>query len=164
MRGFVNTLAATSLTARPMRVEDLESILPVEQVLYRFPWTRGNFMDSLAAGYQGWMLFKQEYLIGYAMVMISLDEYHLLNFSIVPAVHRQGYGRQFLGYLLDWAKSTQASRMLLEVRPSNLAALALYTSMGFSAVGRRKGYYPAGLDASGLAQREDAIVMAHSFC
>jgi len=137
-----------------MREGDLEGVFAAEQDIYEFPWTRGNFADSLKAGHSVWICREHGGMVGYAVMMIAVDEAHLLNLSVLPGHRRRGLGGEFLGYLMGLARLYGATRMLLEVRPSNQAAGALYERFLFTEIGRRRGYYAA---AGG---REDAIVMA----
>ena len=138
----------------PMRVEDLDEVMAVEADLYPFPWTRGNFRDSLAAGYCGWILRDGAgELIAYAVVMIALDEAHLLNLSVARSYQRRGHGWRMLDWMASIARDHGARSMLLEVRPSNPTGQRLYANYGFERIGRRRDYYPA------VGGREDAIVM-----
>jgi [ribosomal protein S18]-alanine N-acetyltransferase len=148
----------------PMQVVDVDAICRVEQSIYAFPWTRGNFIDSLQSGYSGWVIWKPDEaagpdptLIGYAMTMKLPDEIHLLNITVASNFQGQGIGRSFIRWLLALARNDGASGMLLEVRPSNPGAIALYQAEGFVQVGLRKGYYPASNN-----QREDALVFSLS--
>jgi ribosomal-protein-alanine N-acetyltransferase len=93
-------------------------------------------------------------MVGYAIVMQVVDEAHLLNISVLPELQRGGRGSDLLAHLLDQARQRAATRMLLEVRPGNLAGQGFYRRHGFVEIGRRRDYYPAH------AGREDAIVMA----
>lgn len=139
---------------RAMTAADLDTVAAAERVVYPFPWTRGNFADSLAAGHGAWLAQEQEQMIGYAVMMQVLDEAHLLNITVLPELQRQGRGTVLLLHLFELARKQAATRMLLEVRPGNLSGLALYRRHGFVEIGRRRDYYPAH------AGREDAIVMA----
>ncbi|WP_159016560.1 ribosomal protein S18-alanine N-acetyltransferase [Cognatiluteimonas profundi] len=141
-------------TMRPMRVDDLESVLDIELRAYPFPWTRGIFHDCLRAGYPAWVLELDGVIIGYGMLTIAADEAHVLNVCTAPEVQRQGHGRRLLRSLLKAARHRGAQHVFLEVRPSNTSAIALYDSEGFNEIGRRPRYYPA------RGGREDAIVMA----
>lgn len=138
----------------PMRAEDLDEVMAIENDLYPFPWTRGNFRDSLRAGYSVWTLRGPEgELIAYAVVMIALDEAHLLNLSVARHQQRRGQGWRTLDWMASVARDHGARSMLLEVRPSNSTGQRLYSSYGFEPIGRRRDYYPA------VGGREDAIVM-----
>lgn len=142
------------LDYRPMRMEDLDAVLAVEKTIYPFPWTAGNFVDSLTSGYSAWVCREQGAMVGYAVMMLVLDEAHLLNISIVAERQRSGLGGTLLDFLCAEARAAGAARMFLEVRPSNASGLGLYRRCGFAEIGRRRGYYP------GHDGREDAIVMA----
>jgi ribosomal-protein-alanine N-acetyltransferase len=139
---------------RAMKSDDLEAVLAAEAVLHPFPWTQGNFADSLKAEHGMWVATEDDALVAYAVTTQVLDEAHLLNISVLPERQRAGRGGRFLNHLLDTAKKTGAAHMYLEVRSSNHAAHQLYLKHEFIQIGRRKGYYPA------LNGREDAIVMA----
>lgn len=138
----------------PMQASDLAEVLAVEQAAYEFPWTHGNFVDSLRAGHCGWTMRDiGGGLMAYAVVMIALDEAHLLNLTVAPTCRRFGFGWRMLEAMAENARGHGARTMLLEVRPSNLAAQKMYERYGFVRIGVRRGYYPA------REGREDAIVM-----
>jgi len=145
----------SAMCLRPMQLNDLASIMVIENQAYPHPWTTGNFKDSLAAGYVGEVLVDQGVMVGYLVWMRVVDEAHLLNFTIAPARHRRGLGQWMLMKWMDGLRALGVERVLLEVRPSNRAALRLYQRNGFGEIGMRKGYYP---DSEG--QREDALVLA----
>jgi ribosomal-protein-alanine N-acetyltransferase len=143
--------------ARPMRRGDLAQVAQIEARIFPFPWSYGNFADSLAAGYDGWVFESSEGavgLLGYAIVMWLPGEVHLLNLSVDAPVQGLGLGAAILDWLVDDSGLRGARSMLLEVRPSNTPALRLYERKGFHRVGLRRRYYPAHDGA-----REDAIVM-----
>jgi len=138
----------------PMTAADLDDVAAVEQQIYLFPWTRGNFADSLNAGYSAWVLRDAAgRLQSYAVNMLAVDEAHLLNLSVARDAQRRGLGWRALEWIAEVARGHGARTLLLEVRPSNPAALRLYQRYGFERVGLRRGYYPA------RDGREDALVM-----
>jgi ribosomal-protein-alanine N-acetyltransferase len=138
----------------PMRLDDLDEVAAVESDIYPFPWTRGNFQDSLRAGYIAWVLRSAaRELIAYSIVMLAVDEAHLLNLSVTRAFQRYGYGWRMLDWMAQRARDHGARTMLLEVRPSNTPAQRLYARYGFERIGIRRGYYPS------QGGREDALVM-----
>lgn len=92
-------------------------------------------------------------MLGYTVLMPAVDEAQLINISIAAEHQRKGLGRKLLGEIKEIARGLHMQRLLLEVRPSNVAALGLYRDADFREIGLRRGYYAA---ASG---REDAIVM-----
>ncbi|MCW5285652.1 ribosomal protein S18-alanine N-acetyltransferase [Verminephrobacter eiseniae] len=134
----------------------LDAVLAVEQSAYPNPWTRGNFTDAIASGYQAQVLMAGEHLLGYFVAMMGVDEVHLLNITVAPAFQRQGWARVLLDALTLWARRRGAQWLWLEVRVSNLRAQHVYRAQGFHCVGERKRYYPA---AQG-GWREDAMIMS----
>jgi [ribosomal protein S18]-alanine N-acetyltransferase len=138
---------------RLMADADLPAVMAIETAIYPFPWTLGNFRDSLAAAYSCWICVRDGELIGYAVLMLAADEAHLLNLSMAAACQMQGYGSLLLARLCEFARGRGARQMFLEVRPSNAAALKLYKRHGFERVGQRRDYYPA------QAGREDALIL-----
>ena len=151
-----------NLILRPMRDDDLDAVMQIEPTIYSHPWTRGNFSDSLNSGYSAWVLEENtksnEGLIGYALMMLVMDEVHLLNLSIAKHRQKQGLGRYLLEHMISHAKQYKAANMFLEVRPSNVSAIALYENMGFNEMALRRGYYPADPTISKTG-REDAVLM-----
>ena len=141
------------LAYRRMIRADIPAVMTVENLIYPFPWSEGNFTDSLASGYSAWICSDAAGMVGYAVMMPVVDETHLLNISIVAERQRRGLGSALLEFLFAEARAGGALSMLLEVRPSNASGLALYRRYGFTEIGRRRGYYP------GHEGREDAIVM-----
>jgi ribosomal-protein-alanine N-acetyltransferase len=149
----MNALLNSRLQFRPMQMADLDAIMAIEPTIYPYPWSRGNFSDSLDAGYSGWVYEEDGRIIGYAVLMLVLDEAHLLNISIARSHQGRGLGRALLEYMMQIARGHGAANIFLEVRPSNQAAIHLYESTGFNEMAIRRGYYPA---ANG---REDAVLM-----
>jgi len=139
---------------RPMRESDLAEVMAIEAAIYSYPWTGGNFSDSLRAGYECRTLRLGAELIGYFVLMAAAGEAHLLNLSVAARYQRSGHGTQLLREAMALARGLGARGLFLEVRPSNRGAIALYFNEGFNEIGRRPRYYP------GREGREDALVMA----
>lgn len=139
---------------RPLNPADLDAVMRIEDEIYPFPWSRGNFVDSLKAGYDAWIFETAHETIGYAILMWIPDEVHLLNLSVAAQQQGRGYGRAMLAWLCADARRRGADSMMLEVRPSNEHACALYRSTAFERIGVRKNYYP-----SHEGTREDALVL-----
>ena len=142
-----------STTYNRMAEPELDEIVAIEQAVHIHPWTRGNFEDSMSAGYHCWVARRARSLVGYGVVVIAADEAHLLNLSVAPGWQRKGIGSELTGFFVKLARDYGAEKIYLEVRPSNTAARALYAGHGFTEIGLRRDYYPS---ASG---REDAVIM-----
>lgn len=138
---------------RPMQMEDLDAVMAIENVVYTHPWSRGNFGDSLNAGYSCWVIEEAGIMLGYAVMMLVMDEAHLLNLSIARDFQGRGYGRALLEKMKELARRHGAINMFLEVRVSNYVAIALYGKAGFNEMAIRRKYYPSHLG------REDAVLM-----
>ena len=147
------------LTLRPMVVADIDEVHALEQSVFPHPWSRANFVDSLASGYDAWVLRERDEgaLAGYFLVMYAVDEAHLLDVAVGGARHGTGLGRFLLDRIAARAREKGMASILLEVRPSNERALQVYERYGYTQIGRRKGYYPAH-----EGKREDAIVMRYA--
>lgn len=166
-----STEGVSELSFLPMTDGDLDSVLAIESVSHLHPWTKGNFSDSLAAGHWAYCVRPQladsvkgsyldpEILWAYCILFPALDELHLLNITVSPQLRRLGIGIKMMHAIEGVAAQQNMPRIILEVRPSNEAALKLYQALGYEQIGMRKNYYPVDA-ASGL--REDAFVLAKS--
>jgi len=154
----VNALLDDQRQWAPMVVGHLDAVLAIENVAYPVPWTRGNFIDSIAAGYDAWLLMDgQQMLLGYFVAMDGVDEMHLLNITVAPERQGEGFARMMLDRLVALCRERHAHELWLEVRESNVRAKSLYARYGFRPVRVRRGYYPL---PPGQPGREDAAVMS----
>lgn len=149
-------LKPQALQLAAMTPADIARVMVIENDIYEFPWTAGNFSDSINAGYHCWLVEAGDAVIGYAVVMLGAGEAHLLNLSVARAAQGRGVGGKLLQDLMAVALAHGAHNMLLEVRPSNAAGQALYAKAGFTQLGVRKAYYPA------TGGREDALVLGRA--
>jgi [ribosomal protein S18]-alanine N-acetyltransferase len=136
-----------------MRPDDLDEVIAIERASFSMPWSRGAFLYELQQNRVArcWVMREGTALVGYICLWEIGDEIHITNVAVAPAARRRGIGRLLLQGVLDYALGHQVSLVVLEVRPSNAEALALYESAGFQTVGRRRGYY--------YDTGEDALVM-----
>ncbi len=136
----------------PLEHTHIERLMGIEIEAYPEPWTRGMFLEELRNPRSYFRVVEAgERIIGYGGFWLILDEAHITSVTIQVESRGLGYGRQLMQHLHGAALEKGASLLTLEVRGSNLAARGLYESMGFEAVGLRKGYYST--------TGEDAIVM-----
>jgi ribosomal-protein-alanine N-acetyltransferase len=144
-----------AVRVRPMDSLHADAVAAIEATAYAFPWSRGNFIDSLAAGYLAEVLLDEGgRVVGYFVAMSVVDELHLLNITIAPVHQGRGHALRLLDRLMRHARARGAVSVWLEVRESNVRARAIYERYGFRVLGRRPGYYPA---PNG---REDALLMS----
>ena len=154
-----------------MQAADLDEVLRIESVSHIHPWTKGNFSDSLAAGHWAYCIRPQidqvvkgsyldpAVLWAYCILFPAVDELHLLNITVSPHLRKLGLGQRMMAAIEGVAVQQKMPRIILEVRPSNAPALALYQKLGYEQIGVRKNYYPASPETG---SREDALVLAKS--
>ncbi|MEO7559504.1 MAG: ribosomal protein S18-alanine N-acetyltransferase [Nitrosospira sp.] len=141
------------LQIRRMFMTDLDAVVAIEREVFLFPWTRGNFSDSIDSGYHCLVLEQDGYLFGYGVMIIGPEEAHLLTLSVAAGSQRKGWGERLLQHFICIAREQHARSMFLDVRESNHAAARLYGRIGFRQIGKRRDYYPA------MGGRENSIVM-----
>jgi ribosomal-protein-alanine acetyltransferase len=147
---------APQVVWRPLGAEDLVLVAALEAQIHAAPWTLGNFADALAAGYSTRVGVRAGRIVAYGVLLLGPGEAQILNISVVPDARRCGLGRALVAQFIDDARRMGAEQCFLEVRASNVAAIALYESAGFAPIARRNHYYPpAALELP----REDALVM-----
>lgn len=141
---------------RAMRSSDVPAVLAIERQAYELPWTEGNFIDSLAAGYSALVLQAADgAVLGYCLAMQGFGEVHLLNIAVDPACQGRGLARRMLAALAQLCRERKCPQLWLEVRVSNQRAREVYLQYGFREVGLRPAYYPVLQGA-----REDAVLMS----
>jgi len=137
-----------------LTVDDVPEMMQMERQAYAFPWTENVLKDCLQGAYLCRGLMLEGILCAYAILSVAVGECHILNVCVSPSMQGKGIASDFLRKLLNEAVEWDAEIAFLEVRNSNVAALALYSKLGFSEIGRRKGYYRNG------DSREDALVLS----
>ena len=142
------------LSYRRMQTDDIDTVMQVETKVYSYPWTEGIFRDCIRVGYECWLAMLDEVVVAHAVISVAAGESHILNISVAEEYQGRGIGKQFVEFLVAIARNKQASIIMLEVRPSNVAAINCYLATGFNEIGARKDYYPS---AQG---REDALLFA----
>jgi len=137
-----------------MRAGDLPEVVAIEEAAFPVPWTFRNFLHEIEENPFACNLVVRSAagkVEAYACAWIVDDEVRINNIAVRHGARGRGYGEALLRRLMDLAGRQGCGRATLEVRPSNLAALALYRKLGFRVVGRLKGYYSDS--------HEDALVM-----
>lgn len=137
----------------PMRRRHLRSVLRIEDLVYPRPWSMSLFLSEMNLRSSRCYLVARSRrdVVGYAGLMMSLDDAHVTTLAVDPGRQRHHVGARLLLALTREALARGAANLTLEVRAGNTAARDLYRRFGFAAVGMRKGYY--------AESGEDAIVM-----
>ncbi|OEU74175.1 MAG: ribosomal-protein-alanine N-acetyltransferase [Desulfuromonadales bacterium C00003107] len=133
---------------RPMIEADMDQVLTVEQLCHRNPWSKAMFINELANPLSHIdLLWRGPCLAGFLCSWRVCQELSILNVATAPNQRRSGVARALLEQSLNRNMRTGLDCALLEVRPSNFAAIALYWSFGFREIDRRLRYYSDGEDA-----------------
>jgi [ribosomal protein S18]-alanine N-acetyltransferase len=130
---------------------DLDAVLAIEQASFSSPWKRDHFLHEIAAPHS--YPFVAEYngmLAGYVCMTSLFEEAQILNIAVDPAMRGRGIARMLLERAFALAREMGAEVMALEVRASNMTAIALYEQCGFIRTGLRQKYYEG---------RDDAVLM-----
>jgi ribosomal-protein-alanine N-acetyltransferase len=123
-------------------MDDMLRIREIEDHSYSLPWSDRMFQQEFAnpMGVSfGWR--SEERLDGYIFGWIIFEDLHINNVAVDPDLRRGGIGSRLLEAIFAEARARGVERVLLEVRPSNGNARALYAKFGFEQVAVRPGYY-----------------------
>ena len=138
---------------RKASLADLNAIAAIEKDAHLNPWSTELFKKSLLGSHLMWVMEAENSVVGYMVVMPVVDEWELLNVVIARQSQGKGLGRVWIQFLIEQARNTSITRILLEVRQSNQAAISLYQKSGFDVFAERKNYYPT------VRGRENALIM-----
>ncbi len=141
-------------TISTLSTADLTKAWHIEKRAHAFPWSEQTLASNQGERYRNYQLSVDGEMAAFAITQVVLDEATLFNIAVDPAYQRRGLGRALLEHVIDEVEKLGVVTLWLEVRASNVAAIALYESVGFNEATIRRNYYPT---ADG---REDAIIMA----
>lgn len=133
---------------RPCVELDLPAVLDIERASFPLPWQEAFFLAELRNPRSLFLVAVQEgQVIGYLCCWLVADEVQILRVAVHPANRQQRIGKALLLATLAEARQEGARSASLEVRKSNLPALAFYLGLGFREVATRQRYYENGEDA-----------------
>jgi len=151
-------MSLPGLIIRPMALDDLDAVSKIDQSSFSLPWPKSTFRYELEQNEVSrcWVVELHQPgdfnpVVAMAVVWMVVDEAHIATIAVLPAYRRMGIGRLLIQHILHSAIQEGMATVTLEVRPSNLAAQALYQGFGFETVGRRLRYYHD--------TNEDAMIM-----
>ncbi len=141
----------------PMTSDHLDQAAEIERICFSDPWSRRMLSEHLENECAATLVAQGEdgTVLGYAGVLVVLDEGYITNVAVRPEYRRQGVASQLLEVFARFAQGRELAFLSLEVRASNAAARALYAKHGYVQAGLRKNYYEH--------PREDAIIMTREF-
>ena len=142
----------------PMTHEHLDEVAALERACFADPWSRNMLAEELDNAMSAYLVAldtEDGSVVGYAGLMVVVDEGYITNVAVRPESRRGGVAGALLDVFVSFAEGNQLAFLTLEVRASNYGAIALYGSRGFRGVGRRTNYYEH--------PKEDAIIMTREF-
>jgi ribosomal-protein-alanine N-acetyltransferase len=135
-----------------MTEQDLDEIMIIEKESFSLPWSRQAYESELQNQYASYLVCDwQGEVAAYVGMWTVFEDAHITNVAVGRRFRRMGMGRILMLEEEKLALTKQASRILLEVRPTNVAALSMYNELGYLATSLRKQYYSDN--------NEDAIIM-----
>ena len=152
-RAFEHDPGTVEVHLAPMRRRHLRSVLRIEAQVYPRPWSLSLFLSELALRSTRTYVVARVggVVVGYAGLMVSVDDAHVTTLAVDPGWQRQKIGTRLLLTLAAEDRRRGARNLTLEVRMSNHGAQALYTRFGFKPAGVRRNYY--------VETNEDALIM-----
>ena len=130
------------MTIVPMEERHLDDLARLERLCFSRPWSRQALKEELTNPAACFLVGEEAgEMLGYAGMHCAAGECYVDNVAVFPEARRQGVGRKLMEALLQAAAARGGEFLSLEVRPSNLEALALYRGLGFREVGRRRRFY-----------------------
>ena len=122
--------------------DDVPALAALERRCFTLPWSEAQYTAAFTQrAFAGFGLKQGTQLVAYVAIYATGTEMEILNIAVHPEQRRQGFGRRLLRLVLRLAAKMGILDAVLEVRPSNTAALELYRGTGFVQVGRRRRYY-----------------------
>ncbi|MCJ7749694.1 MAG: ribosomal protein S18-alanine N-acetyltransferase [Armatimonadetes bacterium] len=140
--GSAETTWLDEITVAPMAPADLDEVLVIERHSFPSAWSKNSYERELRNRSSYYFAARHEdRLVGYIGMWVVVDEAHITTLAVHPGCRRRGLGSHLLRLLIEHACQRGATRVTLEVREQNLAAIAMYRAFGFQQTGVLHGYY-----------------------
>lgn len=136
---------------RLMTREDIPEVAAIEKLCFSQPWSEKGFAEGLDASAVFLAAEEDGRTIGYIGMYVSAPEGEITNVAVMPGYRGKGIGKALVDAVKHWAADHGVTRIVLEVRESNVSAIHVYESAGFVKLGIRKNFYQF--------PTEDAFVM-----
>lgn len=144
-----------ALDYRIGHIDDIEAVFALNRQVFDEAWSKTVMLQSLQVGYDLFVCYQDEDLLGYVLSQDILFETQVMQLAVRADVRRQGIAQQLMDMLMQ-AKQDM-DELVLEVRASNLGAQVFYKALGFVSVAKRPKYYAK----TASKPREDAVVMSY---
>lgn len=159
---IVNATPSDTLLIRRAVLRDVAQVAAVERASFADPWSVETFSAALALRHLRFLVAEEPgqgggaepSLVGYVVALVMADEGEIADLAVAPLARRRGVARQLLERVASELLEEGVRALYLEVRESNVGAQALYGSLGFAQVGRRRGYYQHPAEDALLLRRD----------
>lgn len=132
----------SKFTLVPMNENHIPELANLERICFSQPWSEKSLREELDNRTAHFVVAEfNGVVVGYIGVFVVYESCDISNIAVLPEYRRQGIGRFLLEGACDIAEKCGAESVSLEVRPSNVGALALYKSVGFEEIGLRRNFY-----------------------
>ena len=141
-----------TIQIEPMSLQTVDAVAQIEAECFSQPWSHDAFVAELSNPAAVTFVANADgEIAGFVNLGVVLDEATVNNIAVKQTYRRCGIGRALLTAAIDYCQNNRLNVLMLEVRQSNRAAIALYERFGFQAVGIRKRFYDE--------PEEDAVLM-----
>lgn len=145
---------ADGITVVPLEHSRIGEIAAIEALCFSDPWSEASFFTAAENGMYSFYAAIDPVtgrVCGYGGMFTVCDSAEIATVAVLPEYRERGIGLMIMNFLITDAEKRGAEAVHLEVRESNLPAIALYEKCGFTKDGKRKGYY--------RFPKEDAVLM-----
>lgn len=121
---------------------DMSEVLEIEQQSFEFPWSEEDFIRCLRQrNCIGMVAEYEERVVGFMIYELHKSRLHILNFAVASDCRRHGIGQQMTEKLIGKLSAQRRSRIMLEVRETNLDAQLFFRNVGFRAISVLRDFY-----------------------
>lgn len=143
------------ITIERMKENHVPQIAALEKSIFSDPWSENSVKSELSNPLSLWLVAADgETVAGYIGSQTVLGESDMMNLAVRESYRRSGVGRALVEALIEALRAVGSECLTLEVRFSNLPAIRLYESLGFSQVGIRKNYYEKPREDARIFKKE----------
>lgn len=140
----------------PMTIKTVPQVVALEAESFSTPWSETSILGELENPWAIWLVaLDGETVAGYLGIQYGPDGGDIMTIATAAAYRGRGVARTLISQGIEQLREKGLGYLTLEVRPSNTAAVGLYTALDFQPVGRRPRYY--------TKPTEDALLMTRFF-
>ncbi len=141
-----------TITFRKMTADDAEQVAEIDFKSFSVPWKMTDYWRyAQEKNIEAVVGEIDKKIVAYAAAFVAFEESEVFKIAVEPEMRGLGIGTKIFAELIESVKKRGATKITLEVRPSNISAIKLYENFGLTSIGKRKNYY--------TNPTEDALIM-----